>query len=453
MTGKKAERKAFTDKRIWAFVRMYIKKDQFLLQELKYLYPRENHEELLLAVWKKRIVCIGILILLAGVLLIYCARDKPVNMPLKENSYVERGDEDHNVDVLVTGNDGTDIWKKKMTVPVKQRKLSAEEKAQMEQLTSVYLEEHYLGNNESAEHVSKPLFFAKSIPDTEIELSWSYEETYLRDTGELRSDKIPEEGVNTNLMVEAVCRNWKKTFYYSIHLESVCMSKQEKEIYDVKQALKKTMQESKTEQVVELPAQVGETSLTYENIEKPKNFMPFYVILVILVSLPFVWREQQKKAKEKRENQMMTDHPEILNKVMLLLGAGLTFRGTIERLAAEYERERASGGPFRYAYEELCIMVQEMKDGVSEVTAIERFGRRCRMLPYLKFSSIITQNLKKGASGMIEILEKEAGEALVQRKERALKQGETAGTKLLMPMMLMLGLVMGIIMIPAFMSM
>ena len=150
---------------------------------------------------------------------------------------------------------------------------------------------------------------------------------------------------------------------------------------------------------------------------------------------------------------MMTDHPEILNKVMLLLGAGLTFRGTIERLAAEYERERASGGPFRYAYEELCIMVQEMKDGVSEVTAIERFGRRCRMLPYLKFSSIITQNLKKGASGMIEILEKEAGEALVQRKERALKQGETAGTKLLMPMMLMLGLVMGIIMIPAFMSM
>ena len=54
---------------------------------------------------------------------------------------------------------------------------------------------------------------------------------------------------------------------------------------------------------------------------------------------------------------------------------------------------------------------------------------------------------------MIEILEKEAGEALVQRKERALKQGETAGTKLLMPMMLMLGLVMGIIMIPAFMSM
>ena len=40
-----------------------------------------------------------------------------------------------------------------------------------------------------------------------------------------------------------------------------------------------------------------------------------------------------------------------------------------------------------------------------------------------------------------------------QRRERVLQLGETAGTKLLFPMIIMLGLVMGIILVPAFMTM
>ena len=51
------------------------------------------------------------------------------------------------------------------------------------------------------------------------------------------------------------------------------------------------------------------------------------------------------------------------------------------------------------------------------------------------------------------ILEKESLEAMEQRKERALQLGEMAGTKLLFPMMLMLGIVMAVIMVPAFMTM
>ena len=147
------------------------------------------------------------------------------------------------------------------------------------------------------------------------------------------------------------------------------------------------------------------------------------------------------------------DHPEVVNKVMLLLSAGLTVRKAMERLAAEYEREKENRGVCRFVYEEICVLNQEVKDGVSEARAIERFGKRCRLLPYLRFSSVISQNLKKGAKGILDILEKESLEALQQRKQRALKLGETAGTKLLFPMIMMLGLVMGIILVPAFMTM
>ena len=44
-------------------------------------------------------------------------------------------------------------------------------------------------------------------------------------------------------------------------------------------------------------------------------------------------------------------------------------------------------------------------------------------------------------------------EAFEKRKETVKRMGETAGTKLLLPMMLMLGVVMVIILVPAFMTM
>ena len=54
---------------------------------------------------------------------------------------------------------------------------------------------------------------------------------------------------------------------------------------------------------------------------------------------------------------------------------------------------------------------------------------------------------------MIDSLNEESYEALEKQKERALRLGEIAGTKLLLPMVMMLAIVMGIIMIPAFMTM
>ena len=90
-----------------------------------------------------------------------------------------------------------------------------------------------------------------------------------------------------------------------------------------------------------------------------------------------------------------------------------------------------------------------MKDGVSETKAIERFGKRCRLLPYMRFASVVSQNIRKGAEGILSILEGDSLEALEQRKARALAEGEKAGTKLLFPMMLMLGMVMILVIVPA----
>ena len=61
-------------------------------------------------------------------------------------------------------------------------------------------------------------------------------------------------------------------------------------------------------------------------------------------------------------------------------------------------------------------------------------------------------SLDMGNTPLLEKLEKEALEAWDERKRKARVLGETAATKLLVPMVMMLAVVMAIIMIPAFLS-
>ena len=51
---------------------------------------------------------------------------------------------------------------------------------------------------------------------------------------------------------------------------------------------------------------------------------------------------------------------------------------------------------------------------------------------------------------MAEMLEREAMEAWDERKRKARVLGEAAATKLLVPMIMMLAVVMAVVMIPAF---
>jgi len=94
-----------------------------------------------------------------------------------------------------------------------------------------------------------------------------------------------------------------------------------------------------------------------------------------------------------------------------------------------------------------------MKSGVPESNAYERFGLRTGLQEYIRLGTLMAQNLKKGSSSLLERLQEEADRALAVRIQSGRKLGEEASTKLLVPMVMMLGIVMVMVMLPAFNSM
>ena len=132
------------------------------------------------------------------------------------------------------------------------------------------------------------------------------------------------------------------------------------------------------------------------------------------------------------------------------MGAGMTIRNAFFKMGEDYKKQ--SNQRKRYVYEEIAMVCYELQSGRSETEAYDRLGKRCQVQAYMKLSALLSQNIRKGSNDLLQMLRQEADNAFTERKGLAKKLGEEAGTKLLLPMMIMLCIVMVIIIIPAYFS-
>ena len=146
--------------------------------------------------------------------------------------------------------------------------------------------------------------------------------------------------------------------------------------------------------------------------------------------------------------------------LMYVLPLGVTFITILQTAASEYrsqqeaESKRKAGKKqnIRYLYEEILLVCNELDSGVAEAEAYMHFGRRCHSRQYTKLCSLLVQNLRRGNDTLLAVLQEEAQSSFEERKNLARELGEEAGTKLLLPMMIMLGVTMLIIIVPAYFS-
>ncbi|MCM1258009.1 MAG: type II secretion system F family protein [Roseburia sp.] len=171
------------------------------------------------------------------------------------------------------------------------------------------------------------------------------------------------------------------------------------------------------------------------------------------IALWYIKREQGIREQEKVKKRMLLEYPEFVNKLSLLLGAGMTVLAAFTRMDQMYgklpEGRREKLHP---AYAALHQMLIDIENGKSLQRAFQSFGEVCRLQPYRKLVSLLLSCQQMGNRKLMERLNEEADRVFSERKHLARKLGEEAGTKMLFPMMLMMLLVMGIILVPAMLS-
>ena len=420
---------------------------------------KEKVKRKIVALWKRPAAKKAAVILSASVFLaaVVYREDSKTGLPVTEDGtpYLERNDPGtgERKEKLIAETEGS--GEIEIDVKVAAQTYSKKQQRELLRKAAEQLESLILGDNKSLDKVSSDLTLIRKIPDTDIEVEWEIEKTQdgnqvIDSGGRIKTENIPKEGCILELTAILTIEEEQLLQSFPVSVLSAAEGGENSEEQLSKNVKEEAAAKREEKQVLLPEKQNGKTVTWRYNKE---NRGPLLLLLGTAVAGMMFWQERKQKEKEekKKKKQMLLDYPEIVNKFTIYTGAGLTIRRAWEKIVMEYEKSEKLEMK-RYAYEEMKLSWRELESGIGEQECYEHFGERCRLQPYLKLGALLSQNLRKGTKGLSELLRAETDLAFEERKAAALRMGEEAGTKLLLPMFLMLSVVLLIVIVPAFLS-
>ena len=406
---------------------------------------RKNEQGRACSVWLLPVLCgAGSLVLAAALTLTGGTAGKAVHA-LSREGY---GGDVKTYELLVEGLEAEPV---PVSVEVGPRMYTKEEAEACFYAMMDGIEDMIRGENPSLMEVEKDLI----LPTEEkgIQFRWhSSEPESLSSQGKVRMEG--EEPVDAVLYAALSAGAYQADFEVPVRLVPPQLCEEEQRLRRLQETIRQEDEAQKEEEALSLPGEQDGKRLSYREAETA-DYRAVPLLGLALAGLLIVReREQEREKEKKREQELLLDHAELVSKLMVFIGAGMTVRSAWERTVKDYEAGLAHGRlKPRAAYEEMRQTYYQLVNGMPEGAAYREFGRRCRLQPYLKLSSLLEQNRKAGAKNLRSILRTEMEDAFELRKNLARRMGEEAGTKLLLPLFLMLGIVMVMIMVPAMMTM
>lgn len=387
------------------------------------------------------LVLVGSLVL-GGLLLIL--DNQPLSGALLRNTY---GGGTKKEDLLVTV--GTIINQEEINLNLSERAYS---KVQIEGAKDKVWEvvlDNLLEGHKSMDEISGTIHLPEVVEGYPFNITWNWSpREILNSKGEIQEDYIEEEGSVLLLTGTLTYGQWEYMYQQAIRVVPEQLMEEEQLRIDLYRYMELADLSNGEKESLTLPEEFEGHKVKWE---KAKDYRGIYIIgLGILIGALLVYKKKQeeKDSQRLRREEMEMDYPQVVGAFLLYMGAGMTSKNAWYSIVNENQEKQDR----HYIYDMMKSTYQEMCNGRSEIEAYEAFGIDTGLMLYRKFTLLLAQNVKKGTKGMTEILEHEAREAFEIRKRKAKALGEAAGTKLLLPMFLMLAVVLCIVIVPAFLS-
>ena len=402
----------------------------------------------------RKISLVLLIIFIGEVFAIFLCLNSQSGGALTDGKYIQRntyGEGSIEADLQAEIESGEGKNHQDFLLIVNERKYEKDEIKKLAAEVSDILPDLMLNQNISLEEVRDKLNLVNKVEGYPFQISWesdNYELVYT--DGTINNEHVKENGEVVNLTATFIYDDYREEHTYAIRICSPVYSAEELIKRKVYEEIARREELYGKEPHMELPDMVESRAIRWTEKKEDSSGYLFLLACIAAISIYFLQDRDLYKKAEQRNRQMLLDYPGIISKLTLYMGAGMTIRNAFCKIACDYENEK--NHEKRYVYEEMLITCHELNNGISETSAYENFGKRCRLPQYTKLSNILIQNLKKGSNSILSVLRQEVVTAFEERKSTAKKLGEEAGTKLLFPMMLMLSIVMILIIVPAYFS-
>ncbi len=316
-----------------------------------------------------------------------------------------------------------------------------------EPLAEAFLQEigkYILGKNDDFAHVYRDMALTNTYEGIPFDVTWESNRLDLMD--EWGSVGIVREPAQATLKVTLRWGDYLKEGKIPITVIPIPKTAEEETAEALEEFLLQAEKESRGEDLLELPKQWQGISLDWKQQVEDYSLLIWALTPAVAALLFLAADRDLHKELLDRQSNLKAAYPRVVHRLILYLGAGLSLRSAFERLADSYESEEAKDP----AGQELRLLARQLKAGIPEGTVYEHFGRRIGVQEYMRLSALLLQNQRRGNAALLDRLRQEADALAGEKLLNARKLGEETGTKLLFPMVLLLGCVMVMIMIPAF---
>ena len=414
---------------------------------LSRLHPGQKREQLIRSFYEEKIRLV-LLICLAGVLFGGMAKLAAGKQSILrgDNSILRGGFEDGVSKIALVGKiqDREDVFQ----IRVAPRQLSTEEVIAYVDSFRREVGSMILGENADYEHVITPLNLLDSYDGYPFEVSWESEDSKVLDSG----GKIGTLLQDREILLHYTLRYGQYEYKGEIPLilRPPDRTLEEQRALELALYLEQAEADNRKQEAYVLPEKWQGVEVAWSVEEKDYSLLLWCITPVLAVLLFFVKDQDIQKELEERTEKLQQEYPELVHMLVLYIGAGMSVRGAFSQISKEYEKRQEKASSKSFCREELLLLCRQLQAGTLEDIAIDSFGRRIGVREYIRLCTLLVQNRKRGNKELLSRLLEEANASLEEQLLTVRKSGEEAGTKLLIPMVCMLGIVMVIIMVPAF---
>ena len=358
-----------------------------------------------------------------------------------ERPYVDEDDTEVKIEVegLLEGS-------QKIEIPVSKRVYSNEEvkeamKKGMDEILKILP-----GENTSLQNITTDLNPVSELSDLGLSLKWDFGDGDIIDIqGKVDNENL-SESVDIDIGVTLSYESYEESYVIPARVMPKPLTADESLIKRFKDYISVADKKSAGESGFYLPESFEGKKLVY-HLEDSMNFHLIWIMGIIVAILLYLREKNNDRQKlEKKKRELLKDYPDIVSKLIVFIGAGLSVRQSWEGIVKDYESENKEK---RYAYEEMAKSLARLKTGTQENIVYKEFGRSCLLRQYMKLASLLEQNRKSGISTLSTLLGMESQSAWEERLNLAKREGEELNTKLLLPLFMMLLIVMMMIIVPA----
>lgn len=425
----------------WLFASRQVEAD------LAQLHPGEAREYLKAAYYVKKIaLCLAVVFVgtLLGGAVRLAAQGEII---LGEDGRVPRGGRGPGSTEITIA---ADYGEQRITIqlPVEFRKLSREEADELFEELQGRLPRLILGDNESLEAVNSDLKLERSYEGYPFVLEWeSGAPEAVSSEGIVYAGEEPRR---VRLSVRASYEGYRREAELSVTVRQPELGEEEQLYRELRQTVLALEENSRGQESFQLPESFRGQPLGWRQLVEDNSVFLWLAAMAAAVAVYLFSDRDLHERLEKQKGKLKREYPELVHKLALFVGAGMTIRGALLKIAGDYTAGRKEGEAPSPACEEVLRTCRELHSGVSEGAAYEHLGKRTGLQEYIRLCTLLTQNLKRGNSMLLDRLREEADKAAEERLQQSRKLGEEAGTKLMIPMVMMLAVIMAMIMIPAF---